>query len=212
MAYRGAGRPEATFVLERIVDVAASEMGIDRVELRRRNMIPKEAYPYQTPVLVQYDSGDPVGCLDGALAEFESGLGEHWRDTVVVVATEFGRTARINGTDGTDHGTATVTLLAGGALRGGRVVADWPGLKDAALYQQRDLKPTADLRAVLVDITPRGRSVHGESLANRRAALAAMLSQLPEADLNTLMKALAPLERLGAGVDELDATHLLASA
>ncbi|BBZ42339.1 MarR family winged helix-turn-helix transcriptional regulator [Mycobacterium conspicuum] len=55
----------------------------------------------------------------------------------------------------------------------------------------------SDLRAVLVDITPRGRAVHGESLANRRAALAAMLSQLPESDLNTLMKALAPLERLG---------------
>jgi aerobic carbon-monoxide dehydrogenase large subunit len=67
-AYRGAGRPEATFVVERIVDVAASEMGIDRIELRRRNMIPKEAYPYQTPVLVEYDSGDPAGCLDEALA------------------------------------------------------------------------------------------------------------------------------------------------
>ena len=66
-AYRGAGRPEATFVVERIVDVAASEMGIDRVELRRRNMIPKSAYPYQTPVLVEYDSGDPEGCLDEAL-------------------------------------------------------------------------------------------------------------------------------------------------
>ena len=66
-AYRGAGRPEATFVVERIVDVAATEMGIDRVELRRRNIIPKEAYPYQTPVLVEYDSGDPMGCLDGAL-------------------------------------------------------------------------------------------------------------------------------------------------
>ena len=67
-AYRGAGRPEATFVLERIVDVAATEMGIDRVELRRRNIIPKQAYPYQTPVIVQYDSGDPMGCLEGALA------------------------------------------------------------------------------------------------------------------------------------------------
>jgi carbon-monoxide dehydrogenase large subunit len=66
-AYRGAGRPEATFVVERIVDVAATEMGIDRVELRRRNIIPKEAYPYQTPVLVEYDSGDPMGCLEGAL-------------------------------------------------------------------------------------------------------------------------------------------------
>src|SRR6478736_1104045 len=66
-AYRGAGRPEATFVLERLVDIAAGEMGIDRAEIRRRNMIPKEAYPYQTPVMVQYDSGDPEGCLEKAL-------------------------------------------------------------------------------------------------------------------------------------------------
>ena len=66
-AYRGAGRPEATFLLERLVDVAASETGIDRVEIRRRNMIPKEAYPYQTPVMMQYDSGDPVGCLTRVL-------------------------------------------------------------------------------------------------------------------------------------------------
>ena len=57
----------------------------------------------------------------------------------------------------------------------------------------------SDLRAVLVDITPRGRAVHGESLANRRAALAAMLGQLPPSDLNTLMKALKPLERLASG-------------
>src|SRR6478736_9371817 len=62
-AYRGAGRPEATFVLERLVDIAATQLGIDRVEIRRRNMIPKEAYPYQTPVMMQYDSGDPKGCL-----------------------------------------------------------------------------------------------------------------------------------------------------
>ena len=61
----------------------------------------------------------------------------------------FGRTARINGTDGTDHGTATVMLLAGGALKGGRVIADWPGLKPSKLHDGRDLKPTTDLRAVL---------------------------------------------------------------
>ena len=90
-----------------------------------------------------------LGGLDGALAEFESGLGERWRDSVVVVATEFGRTARINGTDGTDHGTGTVALLAGGAIEGGRVIADWPGLKPANLYQGRDLAPTTDLRAVM---------------------------------------------------------------
>src|SRR5580693_4071382 len=66
-AYRGAGRPEATFVLERLVDIAATRMGIDRVEIRRRNMIPKEAYPYQTPVMMRYDSGDPKGCLAKAM-------------------------------------------------------------------------------------------------------------------------------------------------
>ncbi len=102
------------------------------------------------------NEGGPVGRLaqllsglDGALAEFESGLGEHWRDTVIVVATEFGRTARINGTDGTDHGTGTIALLAGGAVNGGRVISDWPGLKIANLYENRDLKPTADLRGVI---------------------------------------------------------------
>ena len=72
-----------------------------------------------------------------------------WRETVVTLITEFGRTARINGNEGTDHGTATVALLAGGALKGGRVIADWPGLKDADLHERRDLKPTIDLRAVM---------------------------------------------------------------
>jgi uncharacterized protein (DUF1501 family) len=102
------------------------------------------------------NEGGPVGRLaqllsglDGALAEFESGLGERWRDTVVVVATEFGRTARINGTNGTDHGTGTIALLAGGAVKGGRVISDWPGLKPASLFEGRDLAPTTDLRAVI---------------------------------------------------------------
>ena len=90
-----------------------------------------------------------LGSLDGALAAIESNMGTAWRETVVVMVTEFGRTARINGTDGTDHGTATVALLAGGALKGGRVIADWPGLKPANLYENRDLKPTTDLRAVI---------------------------------------------------------------
>jgi uncharacterized protein (DUF1501 family) len=90
-----------------------------------------------------------LGGLDGALAEFESGLGAHWRDTVIVVATEFGRTARINGTEGTDHGTGTIALLAGGAVKGGRVISDWPTLRPASLYEGRDLAPTTDLRAVV---------------------------------------------------------------
>src|SRR5207249_926597 len=90
-----------------------------------------------------------LGALDAAIAEIETNMGATWRDTAVAVITEFGRTARINGNDGTDHGTATVALLLGGALNGGRVVADWPGLKRGDLYQDRDLRPTIDLRAVL---------------------------------------------------------------
>jgi uncharacterized protein (DUF1501 family) len=90
-----------------------------------------------------------LGALDGALAAIETGMGPAWSETVVAVVTEFGRTARINGTNGTDHGTGTVAFLAGGALKGGRVIADWPGLKPDQLYEERDLKPTTDLRAVL---------------------------------------------------------------
>jgi uncharacterized protein (DUF1501 family) len=90
-----------------------------------------------------------LGGLDGAFAAFEKELGATWKDTAIIAVTEFGRTARINGTTGTDHGTATAAFLAGGALAGGRVIADWPGLKAADLYEARDLKPTTDLRAVL---------------------------------------------------------------
>ncbi len=89
-----------------------------------------------------------LGALDGAIAAIETEMKDAWRETVVAIITEFGRTARINGTDGTDHGTATVALLAGGALKGGRVIADWPGLKPGKLHEGRDLKPTTDLRAV----------------------------------------------------------------
>ena len=89
-----------------------------------------------------------LGSLDSAIAGLESSLGPAWNETVVLVATEFGRTVHMNGTDGTDHGTATVAFLAGGAVKGGRVVADWPGLAEAKLYEKRDLTPTSDIRAV----------------------------------------------------------------
>lgn len=90
-----------------------------------------------------------LAALDGAFAEFEKALGQAWNQTSIIAMTEFGRTAHINGTIGTDHGTGTLAFLAGGALKGGRVIADWPGLKEAQLYQQRDLNPTTDLRAVI---------------------------------------------------------------
>ena len=106
-----------------------------------------------------------LGALDGAMAAIEKEMGPAWRETVVAVVTEFGRTARINGTEGTDHGTATVALLAGGALKGGRVIADWPGLKPPQLQDGRDLKPTTDLRAVLKGVLKEHLRVPEQALA-----------------------------------------------
>jgi uncharacterized protein (DUF1501 family) len=85
--------------------------------------------------------------LETAILTLREGLGAVWDRTTVVAMTEFGRTARLNGTRGTDHGTGGAMLLAGGALRGGRVIGDWPGLSEADLYERRDLKPTRDVRA-----------------------------------------------------------------
>jgi uncharacterized protein (DUF1501 family) len=87
--------------------------------------------------------------LDALLAAYRTAMGAVWADTMVVVATEFGRTARLNGTDGTDHGTASAALVMGGAVRGGRVIADWPGLADGKLYEGRDLAPTTALESVI---------------------------------------------------------------
>jgi len=86
--------------------------------------------------------------LDDGLDAFKREMGPSWANAVVIVATEFGRTAAPNGAGGTDHGTGAAAFLVGGAVRGGRVLADWPGLATTALYEGRDLRPTIDLRAV----------------------------------------------------------------
>ncbi len=86
--------------------------------------------------------------LDAGLAALKTGLGAAWRQTAVLTMTEFGRTVRMNGTRGTDHGTGTVAFVLGGAVSGGRVVADWPGLGPGRLFEDRDLQPTVDLRSV----------------------------------------------------------------
>jgi uncharacterized protein (DUF1501 family) len=90
-----------------------------------------------------------LGALDAALRAFKESLGATWSRTTVLIATEFGRTAAANGTRGTDHGTGAAAWLLGGAVQGGRVIADWPGLSARALYEGRDLKPTLDLRSVI---------------------------------------------------------------
>lgn len=105
--------------------------------------------------------------LDGAFEELEKGLGETWNDTAVVAITEFGRTARINGTGGSDHGTASVAFLVGGAVKGARVITDWPGLKASQLYQGRDLAPTIDLRAVLKGLLVDQFGISSQALADK---------------------------------------------
>ncbi|HTP39190.1 MAG TPA: DUF1501 domain-containing protein [Steroidobacteraceae bacterium] len=90
-----------------------------------------------------------LAALDAGLRELHDALGPVWNRTAVLLATEFGRTAAINGTRGTDHGTGAAAFLVGGAVAGGRVLCDWPGLSNRALYQGRDLRPTLDLRALI---------------------------------------------------------------
>jgi uncharacterized protein (DUF1501 family) len=102
--------------------------------------------------------------LDAALAALKDSLGPVWRQTVVLVATEFGRTAAVNGTRGTDHGTGAAAFLLGGAVAGGRVLADWPGLARTNLLENRDLKPTRDLRAVMKGVLRDHLRVPGAAL------------------------------------------------
>jgi len=91
--------------------------------------------------------GQQLGGLDAMIGAIKAGLGPAWADTLILVATEFGRTVAANGTGGTDHGTASAAMLFGGGVKGGRVVADWPGLRRADLLDGRDLKPTMALES-----------------------------------------------------------------
>ena len=102
--------------------------------------------------------------LDAVLDGLSGGLGAEWRNTVVVVATEFGRTARINGTKGTDHGTASTALVLGGGLKRGGIIGDWPGLQQGRLFEDRDTAPTLDMRALF-------KGVLAEQLGVDRRAL-----------------------------------------
>jgi len=105
--------------------------------------------------------------LDTAIDTLRSELGAVWQQTVVVIATEFGRTVAVNGTRGTDHGTASCAFAVGGAINGGRVIADWPGLASHQLYQGRDLMPTTDLRALFKGVLLEHMGVSELSLESR---------------------------------------------
>ena len=86
--------------------------------------------------------------LDNGITAMKTQLGDIWKKTAVMAISEFGRTVRINGGGGTDHGTGGLAILAGGAIKGGRMLGDWPGLKSSALFEDRDLRPAVDARSV----------------------------------------------------------------
>jgi uncharacterized protein (DUF1501 family) len=105
--------------------------------------------------------------LDNGVRVLADELAELWPQTAVLIVTEFGRTVAMNGTRGTDHGTGGCALLAGGAVRGGRVIADWPGLAPNALLENRDLRPTLDLRSVFKGVLDEHLHVDAKTLAAR---------------------------------------------
>lgn len=108
-----------------------------------------DAPGWDTHVHQPYRVTAQLRILDATIAALKTELGGAWENTVVLAATEFGRTVAFNSGGGTDHGTASAAMLFGGAVKGKRVVADWPGLAPTALFQGRDLKPTLDLESII---------------------------------------------------------------
>jgi uncharacterized protein (DUF1501 family) len=152
----GANTPPNQPLVQRAKPMRYTELVRAAAGFLRRDDGPQVAVFDTTGWDTHANEGNAEGQLAGRLAALDAGLrtlkeelGPTWADTAVLLATEFGRTAATNGTRGTDHGTATAAFLLGGAVQGGRVLADWPGLSAHSLYQGRDLKPTTDLRSVL---------------------------------------------------------------
>ena len=175
-AMQGAAAPAASAnqpLLQRGKPMRYTEVVRAAAGFLRRDDGPQVAVFDTTGWDTHANEGNAEGQLAGRLAALDAGLrtlkdelGPAWGNTAVVLATEFGRTAATNGTRGTDHGTATAAFLLGGAVKGGRVLADWPGLSPQALYQGRDLRPTADLRSVLKGVLSEHLLVSSSALEN----------------------------------------------
>jgi len=116
------------------------------------NIATYETTGWDTHTGQSFRSKTELGRLDSFIAALQTGLGDDWDNTVVVVATEFGRTVRMNGTQGTDHGTGSLAYILGGAVRGGRVISDWPGIGSSNLLDGRDLMPTTSLEMMLAGV------------------------------------------------------------
>lgn len=163
---RGGGGPDSAEGMKRIAEGAAALVGAD--DGPRIAALAFEGWDtHANEGGAKGRLAQLLGGLDGALASFEQGLKPVWKDTVVMVVTEFGRTAKVNGTVGTDHGTGTVAFLVGGAVKGGRMIVDWPGLKLEQLHEKRDLRPTTDIRAVAKGVVADLFGISGPVLAEK---------------------------------------------
>jgi uncharacterized protein (DUF1501 family) len=108
-----------------------------------------------------------LAALDEGFAALKTALGETWNKTVIVAASEFGRTVAVNGTGGTDHGTASIAFMMGGSVAGGAIHAQWKGLKSSALRDGRDLPATTDTRSIFKGILADHLGVAKKSLEDR---------------------------------------------
>jgi uncharacterized protein (DUF1501 family) len=151
--------------------LAAAAEGVGRLlaDSRGPRVAVLEATGWDTHQAQGLTAGPLAVALKGlgqSLVKLKAALGPAWARTTVIVVTEFGRTVAVNGTAGTDHGTGTVAFLLGGAVAGGRVIADWPGLAPKKLFQGRDLAPTFDLRAALKAICRRQLEIDETTVEN----------------------------------------------
>jgi uncharacterized protein (DUF1501 family) len=165
------------------MDVAATDMGQTRGAFRLPDAMAAAARlmrgPQAARIAFVEDSGwdthrgqllaldRKFGELDAGLRAVREGLAEDWARTAVVVVSEFGRTVAANGSAGTDHGVGGAALLAGGAIRGGRIGGDWPGLAPGALFEGRDLRPTTDMRALFKGVLAEHLGVPEAALETR---------------------------------------------
>ncbi len=105
--------------------------------------------------------------LAAGLTTIKSELGDVWKDTAVVVVSEFGRTARENGSNGTDHGTGGLAIVAGGAVKGGQILGAWPGLSGKALFEDRDLMPTSHVESIFKTLLRNHMGISESAIADK---------------------------------------------
>jgi uncharacterized protein (DUF1501 family) len=139
MSDKGSPKPNFSFLAKRCGELLQAQPDINCAML--------ELNGWDTHNAQVNRSKRQIRDLDKGLAVLKDSLGEVWQDTLVMVSTEFGRTVRVNGTNGTDHGTGSALFIAGGNINGGNILGEWPGLAANKLYQDRDLMPTSDIRS-----------------------------------------------------------------